>query len=46
MNSELLMKLIELLINNSSSTLVTPTESLYPLLQKVIIRGHDCGVIF
>lgn len=54
MKSELILKLVELLINSETTESNTDIEisgvveenEQYPIWKKVILRGYDCGILF
>ena len=50
MKTELLLKLVELIINSDSKSetleITSELNEQYPIGKKIIIRGYDCGVLF
>ena len=51
MKSDLIIKLIEMLVNSEKSEVTTSiipeeTNEQYPIGKKIIIRGFDCGVLY
>ena len=50
MKTELLLKLVEMLINSeavkSEEVFETETNEQYPIWKKIILRGTDCGNLF